>query len=164
MNPDALAGLKEIHLPPPVGWWPPAPGWWLLGLLALLLAWGSFRWVKRRRRRGALGREAKAELAALQQRYRETGDAKALAEGLSRLLRRVALSCFPAERVAGLTGEAWLRFLDEALGEADRPFEKGAGRALIEAPYRPGMELEADSLLELAARWIGRVSRGGCHA
>ena len=27
---DPLAELRDIHLPPEIGWWPPAYGWWIL--------------------------------------------------------------------------------------------------------------------------------------
>ena len=32
---DPLAELRDIHLPPEIGWWPPAYGWWIL-ITALL--------------------------------------------------------------------------------------------------------------------------------
>lgn len=164
MRPDTLAELREIHLPPPVSWWPPAPGWWLLaGLLvafALLLA----VWWRRRHRQGALARQARAELARVRRHYQEKRDPRVMARELSRLLRRVAISCFPREQVAGLTGEAWLEFLDRALGERESPFRQGVGRVLVEAPYAVGVRIEAEPLLELVARWIEKVTRGCGHA
>ena len=30
MQIDPLAQLRDIHLPPPISWWPLAPGWWIL--------------------------------------------------------------------------------------------------------------------------------------
>ena len=32
---NPLVNLKDIHLPPPVPFWPPAPGWWILALLLI---------------------------------------------------------------------------------------------------------------------------------
>jgi len=60
---EALSGLKDIHLPPPVGWWPPAPGWWLLAALGLLVLYSAWRIWRKRRRRRALHDEALAEQA-----------------------------------------------------------------------------------------------------
>ena len=160
---EALSGLKDIHLPPAVGWWPPAPGWWLLAGLLLLLLFLTWRaWVRRRRRR-ALHDEALAELAAIRSDYSSSGDAQRLARELSRLLRRVAISRFPREEVAGLVGEDWLAFLDRAFhGEG---FARGPGRILVEAPYRPGSrEPDADALFELVRRWLEAVTREGGHA
>ena len=30
MQIDPLSQLRDIHLPPPISWWPLAPGWWML--------------------------------------------------------------------------------------------------------------------------------------
>lgn len=30
MQIDPLSQLRDIHLPPPISWWPLAPGWWIL--------------------------------------------------------------------------------------------------------------------------------------
>ena len=110
MNPDPLTQLRDYHLPDPVSWWPPAPGWWLLALL-LLLALAAVLRLLRRRRRLAPRRSAQRELQALKNAHSTDGDDTALVQGLSRLLRRFALARFPRKQVAGLTGEAWLRFL-----------------------------------------------------
>ena len=32
---NPLVNLKDIHLPPPVSFWPPAPGWWILAVLLI---------------------------------------------------------------------------------------------------------------------------------
>ncbi len=160
---EALSGLKDIHLPPPVGWWPPAPGWWLLAALGLLVLYSAWRIWRKRRRRRALHDEALAELAAIRASYSSSGDPRRLARELSRLLRRVAISRFPREEVAGLVGDDWLAFLDRAF-DGDG-FARGPGRILVEAPYRSGsQELDADALFELVRRWLEAVTREGGHA
>src|SRR5690606_35110615 len=58
MTPDSSTlPLRDIHLPPPVGWWPPAPGWWILAGV-LLLAIGAALVLRRAHRRRALRRAA----------------------------------------------------------------------------------------------------------
>jgi hypothetical protein len=151
---DPLADLRGYHLPEAVSWWPPAPGWWLLALLALVLAaWGAVR-LARRYRRGAPERAARRELMELRAAFAREQDAAALARGLSRLLRRYTLARFPQCRVAGLSGEEWLAFLD-AQGGGEQ-FRRGPGRLLAEAPYRPDPQLPADDLAALVEAWISR--------
>lgn len=154
MNPDAdpLAGLRDIQVPDPVPFWPPAPGWWLV--LASLLIVGLFIFVYHRRRRGDPRRAALAELKRIEIAHRNSDDTNALVADLSTLLRRYALARFPAEDVAGLTGKAWLNFLDRTGGAG--AFTKGPGRALTTAPYRPGEALEAGPLLALVENWVRR--------
>ena len=52
---------------------------------------------------------------------------------------------------AGLTGEAWLQWLDLALGDAR--FSAGAGRLLIDGPYRPQAREGVDELLALCRKF-----------
>lgn len=145
--------LRDIHLPDPVGWWPPAPGWWLLTALILLLV-GGFLGLRRRYRHRRYRRLALRELERLEQL-----PPAELAAGLSRLLRRAALCHFPRGECAGLSGEAWLAFLDRPF--ADNPFSEGAGRCLLEAPYRPATEIDSRALIELARRWIKQLPPAG---
>ncbi|MDX1515354.1 MAG: DUF4381 domain-containing protein [Woeseiaceae bacterium] len=133
MDPSQLP-LRDLHLPEPTGWWPPAPGWWLLAALALAaLAWLLHRW-RERRRHSAARRFALQQLAAAVDAYGRHGSAVQLGAELSEILRRTMLAYAPRDEVAGLTGEAWLAWLDRDL---DKPhFTAGDGRPLIEWPYR----------------------------
>lgn len=144
--------LRDIHLPEPVGFWPLAPGWWLLIFTALTCGLLLIpRW--RRSRTRSVIKLALRELATLETRAGLSPQETCL--HLSILLRRVCLSLYPRERVAGLAGDDWLIFLDQAFSEPR--FMTGIGRQLIEAPYRSGAELTPDdltALLTLSRDWL----------
>lgn len=151
MDPQKLP-LRDIHLPEPVSWWPPAPGWWLLLALAAA-AIALAIWLRRRpRRRTAPRRLALRELQQIRAAYAQHGDPRRLVRELSVLLRRSAISLFPRAETAGLTGEAWLGFLDRVLG--DGRFSHGVGRELLSAPYRRAAEIDAEALLALCQEWV----------
>ncbi len=147
--------LRDIHLPEPVSWWPPAPGWWGLAVLILLLV-GLLFLGRVLYRRGQLRREARQALQAIESRYKIHQNDQQLAADLSTLLRRVALSCSPRAEVAGLTGDAWLDFLDRGVAGSrfHKAFSTGVGRALVEAPYRAAVKIEGAALLKLCAAWV----------
>ncbi|MBI1195228.1 MAG: DUF4381 family protein [Gammaproteobacteria bacterium] len=146
-----LSQLRDIHLPAPVPWWPPAPGWWAVAaatLLTVALAWILYR----RHRQNRWRRSALAALALVRESLPEhqTGQ-------LSVLLRRVAISRFPRQEVAGLTGQDWLAFLDRTLDGGDA-FRAGAGRVLIHGPYRRNeTPVDPTDLTALCERWIRRL-------
>ena len=142
--------LRDLHLPEAIGWWPLAPGWWgviaiaLIGLGFLLRAW------LRARARGAARRYALGELKQIVQQYEERKDPVAFGTEVSALLRRTMLAYAPRLDVAGLTGEAWLQWLDRDL--AQPVFSKGPGRQIIELPYcRPGSEIAVEDMHRLVA-------------
>jgi hypothetical protein len=159
MSPDPLAGLRDYHLPEAVSWWPPAPGWWLLLALLLVLTGALGWWLFRRHRRRAAARQAMRELEHMRSRLVEDRDIAGFVRGLSTLLRRYVLAAFPGRPVAGLTGEAWLTFLDANGGGGQ--FRDGPGRQLVEAPYRPAAQVQADALAELVRDWIRRNREPG---
>ena len=147
--------LRDIHLPPAPPWWPPAPGWWLL-LGAALAGVALWFWWRRRARESALA-AARRELQALRDRA-SNADAVIVLQQISVLLRRLALSEFPRREIAGVTGEAWLDFLDRPL--SGRPFSTGPGRVLLDGPYRPKMKgVEIALLLELSEQWIAALAK-----
>ncbi len=165
MNPgqgkNVLLELRDIHMPPDVSWWPPAVGWWIVGgvLLALLIL-GPFlyRWI----RRATVRSQALNELEGLKRAYQETGDVREMAQGLSILLKRVALVRFGRRRVAHLHGADWLEFLRATGGE----FSGHLGEILANAPYLPPRafrqaEVDGATLAALAEKWIRRVTRPG---
>jgi hypothetical protein len=120
----------------------------LLGLL-LLLAVGAL-WIRVWYRRGSLGRAARSALERVFADHRRHGDPQRLLRELSVLLRRIALSYFPRARVASLSGEAWLDFLDQALVGSAAPdgFRGGPGRVLAEGPFAPSPGAVDASALE----------------
>lgn len=153
MNP--LDALKDIHAAPDPGIWPLAPGWWaLLALLVLAGLLGVYLW--RRYRRYCRQREVLHEFEAVYLRYQSNPDAGRLAAGLHRLVRRLMLAS-GAHQQLGLTGEAFLRFLDA--GVDDAPFSNGVGRALVDAPYRPQADIDAEALYHTVMAWADRQVR-----
>ncbi|MCG6896841.1 MAG: DUF4381 domain-containing protein [Thiocapsa sp.] len=172
---DPLGQLRDWHPPPPVHWWPPAPGWWVLAGLILLGGVWLVRLWWRRHTAGAPARAALRELAALRSSAQPDSDLRAFVAAISGLLRRLALADFPRDQVAGLTGSAWLDFLDATGGGGG--FRHGPGRALVEAGYRAAPDgcqwLDREALADLASTWMrthrskpfgwsgGSVIRGG---
>ncbi|MBF0271878.1 MAG: DUF4381 domain-containing protein [Magnetococcales bacterium] len=157
--PDAPLPLRDIHLPDPISWWPPAWGWWAVTLTLLLLI-ASWLLLRHRIKRQRLRASALAELSRIRQRHALHQDPRLLATELSALLRRVSLLRHPRHEVAGLSGEAWLIFLDRGLqdrGLQGSPFSQGEGRVLISAPFEPDPRVNADALLELCKHWIRNI-------
>lgn len=158
LMPHQQLDLKDIVLPDPVSWWPPAPGWWLL-LIAFALVIGLIvNYLKQRRlRRYAPRAIALNAMQQLAMRYAEDKNTLTLVRDVSALLRRVAISVYPRADCAGLTGEAWLAFLDSHANQTVR--EKtfvDHGRVLIDAPYREKsiQDHEVQDLIALASDWI----------
>jgi hypothetical protein len=154
MNPTLDAAqlpLRDIHLPAPVGWWPPAPGWWLIAALAIAAGVvAALRWRRTRSRRTALRSIARA-IAALD---RGEDPAQCL-QRLSVLLRRFAMTVGDAAAVAGLSGEAWLEYLNGRC--PDGGFAGESGRRMLAASYRPPSNVTRDEALEfgrLCSTWV----------
>ncbi len=141
--------LHDIHLPVPISWWPPALGWWILSGLLLLIPffiWGLRRFRQRRRMRHI----------ALQKLEKLAGFPETeLLTALSRLLRQAAIAHFPQQDCAGLSGQAWLEFLDRPFH--DHPFTTGIGSCLSDAPYRPEVQIDTVALINLCHRWLKKL-------
>jgi hypothetical protein len=151
---DPLASLRAYHLPDPIGWWPPAPGWWLLLILLSIVVGASIGWLLRRRARTAAARRASRELSRLRHELAVGKDTTQFMRELSKLLRRYALAVFPRHRVAALTGDDWLLFLDAHGGNGQ--FRHGPGRQLLDAPYRPRVTAPMEQVASLVEDWIAR--------
>ncbi len=153
-DPASLSNLQDIVMPQAVSWWPLAPGWYVIGALLLVFAvWATLRSL-RRYRRNAYRRQALQELQALGAAGDLETRGQALAD-IAELLRRVALTAYPRRRIVGLTGEAWLAFLNET-GGGDA-FSRGSGRLLVSGVYRTSGDYPVESLREvlaLARGWV----------
>ncbi len=169
MNPvsELLAGLRDIHLPAAVSWWPPAPLWWWLSAAvpaAAALAMVVAAVLRRRRQRNeslSACRLALRELGVLRRRFFTGGDARDLLAGLSTLLRRTAISLSSRGEAAALTGEAWLGWLDARAGR--ELFSRGAARAIADAPYRPSSDADARAVLSACETWLALMSQTEEH-
>lgn len=154
MEPSQLP-LRNIHLPDPIGWWPVAPGWWILMAMAvLLIVFSSWWW--RRMRRFAIKKYAVREFFRLKNDPNLTSQQRI--EILSALLRRICISIYPREQVASLTGQDWLNFLNRQLN--DGRFTEGAGKLLVEAPYRKDMDCDLTALLRICEDWLEALPPG----
>ena len=140
---DKLLSLEPLDLPAEPGWWPLPPFAWLviggaLSFLLIVVALVAWRYVRNRVKRKAL---RQLELIARNQ------DVSAL----DTLLRRLALTYYPRRDVAGLTGEAWLRWLDGHLA---------APRFLSLAPHWQAALYQGRPLDESA--WQACLDAGRC--
>jgi hypothetical protein len=146
---DPLAGLRDIHLPEPVSWWPPAPGWWLAVFVSLACLVLLMNFLRRRVRQNRYRRVALKKLASLED---HGSDMARVLEEISAILRRVAIQAYGRERVVPLTGDAWLDFLDKT--GRTTAFSSGAARVLGPDLYRPSVEADIDQVRKIAAGWI----------
>ncbi|WP_108663625.1 DUF4381 domain-containing protein [Acuticoccus kandeliae] len=144
---DYINRLAEPPVPAPVPLTPETGGWVVLAILLALALLALVWWVVRRRRANAYRRAALIALAA-------AGDDPA---EIAAILRRTALAAWPRTRVASLTGEAWLGFLDASGG--DGAFKAGPGRAIVEAPFRADAA-PAPGLAEAAEQWVRHHRHG----
>jgi len=156
-DPASLQNLNDIVMPATVGWWPLATGWYVLsGLLLLTLVWYGYRsiqrWLHNRYRRAAL-----AELQLLKDRVDNAGDRNASLRQIPVLLKRAALSVYPRDEVASLSGKDWRQFLNSKL---KRPlFTESIGETLDKTAYGTGDLHDIDphavaSLLDVSRLWL----------
>lgn len=136
----SLNDLHDIVSPEPISWWPLAPGWWwLLGALVVAAIWLGWR-VRRRYREGAYRRAALSELEQMEDGISE----------IPGLLKRVALVAYSRTQVASLTGDAWVRFLNDkapAVSFEDAWFRMAHGEVAANVE-------DTANLREQAAAWI----------
>lgn len=139
--PPELAGLHDIVLPAPVSYVPATVGWaagaLLIGAVAVWIGvWRFRKWRANAYRRHALAEFARLE--ALLERPETRGRALA---AFAPLVKRTALAFLPRDEVASLSGEPWLRVLDETGPAA--AFVDGPGRILEEVAFRDAAHREA---------------------
>ncbi len=159
MNPTP--DLRDIHLPEAISWWPPASGWWIIAALLILAICLTLLWLARRHRRLSVQRLALRELEQIEH-HCQNADNACFIEAISALLRRVAISVGPRSEAAGLTGQQWLRHLDELAGEPY--FNNDLGQRLIQAAYQADPDIDTDALLKTSRSWILQISRRDRHA
>lgn len=136
---DSLVGLlnqlAEVPDPAPVSMVPQTAGWLvLLAVVLVVLAWWGWRLWQHY--------HANAYRRAALKALRASGDDPAV---ILNILKRVALVAYGRRRVAGLSGAAWVAFLEETGGGAWG--QSAFARAVYQkAPAAADPELRASAL------------------
>ncbi|GLO62794.1 hypothetical protein MACH09_33020 [Vibrio sp. MACH09] len=145
--------LQSIHLPEPPTFWPVAWGWWSLlaaAILLILVIVGTWRWRKNRLR------AKKAALALL------TLEKSTLTpSGAMEIVRQAVLSYYPRSRVAHLSGDKWLQFLDSQVSSAI--FSSNQSQWL-EALYQKESHFDREEMIKQCDHWLTTAlppKRGG---
>ena len=149
--------LQDIHLPESASFWPLALGWWLLiAVVVVLIAWLIVKVLKRIKQRKYRAKIF-SKFDVLEKKLKTKPSNAVIAE-INTLLRQLAVTYYPRNKIASLTGGDWLHFLDQSGGT--QGFSRGAGRILIEAPYRLEKEVEnlnIKELIPLIRSWARKV-------
>jgi len=153
---DQQLQLHDIHLPDDPNMWPLAIGWWILIVLAVILICLLFLKLKKYLYLKKHKRMLRNEYDVLEKKLSTAPDKSLIAE-TNVLLRRLALAYYPEQNIASLTGSDWLTFLDGSGNTHD--FSRGAGRILIDAPYRSSQleNYNGDEFIPLIRNWVNRT-------
>ncbi len=153
-----LSGLRDIHTVPKPPFFPPAIGWWIvlciiLGVFILGAIWYRFFY-----------QSSKQYALRLLKRIAHS-DAATIATGkeIGKLLKRVALVCFPRADVAGLSGDAWAAFLYENGGHT---LSREQTKFIADSAYMPiekTVAIDEKKLYTATGQWIRFVYKKGCH-
>ena len=149
---NPLLNLKDIHLPPPVSFWPPAPGWWVLVVLLISSLFICGVWFYRQHKKRKPKNEALKILKDLQTTHKNSHDDLASLRNLSNLIRRTALTYYKNDTVASLQGYAWLEFLDKT-GKT-KEFSQGVGKVLGNEVFKRKVNPDMNALFLLVKKWI----------
>ncbi|KQY33855.1 DUF4381 domain-containing protein [Rhizobium sp. Root483D2] len=150
----ALESLKDIAVPQPVSWMPQTWGWALAAiLLALAVTIVLIRWV-RHYRANAYRREALLLLDGLEKDLNGTATRDQALRALAAILKRVAIAGWSRAEVAGLSGSAWVAFLNEH-GEGGHALNALLDDGEYQKDSNAGT-LASSDILAAARTWIRR--------
>ncbi|MEH6609726.1 MAG: DUF4381 domain-containing protein [Halioglobus sp.] len=154
MNPqDPLAALNPLREPELIGWWPLAPGWWLvIALLLMVLAVVAFLLWRRYQRR-AYRRQALRQLESIALDFRQTDNQHAYLESINQLLKATAISAYPRQEVAAISGEPWLQLLNTTMGKKRESHAFSAAFAHASYQAQPDA-MDTEALHNSASIWI----------
>ncbi|CAM2975480.1 DUF4381 domain-containing protein [Vibrio mytili] len=136
--------LEPLMLPNAPDWFPLAWGWWALltGIIFILLSvCFYYKWRKKRLR---------AKKTALRLLTTSTNTPSSALE----ILRQAALSYFPREVIAPLTGTAWYEFLDKQTDENRFVDKQQQWQAAL---YQKSDQEQHQSLVDDCTFWINHA-------
>jgi hypothetical protein len=153
MNPlvEQLHDIEGLDL---ISWWPLAIGWWVVIMIGLFIFCASVYFLVYILKT-SWKKDAFQKLTRLEKELSET-TARETVMDLSEYLRRIALQRFSRKECAGLTGQAWLKWLTTN-DPKNFDWEK-KGNLLIEVPYAPAnislSVKQIKDLIQAVRRWV----------
>ncbi len=149
---NVLSQLKDIDLPAAVSIFPLATGWWIV-LFSLAVATVIFiLWKVGFLANLQFKREAYKQLQKIETEFSAQKNTPSALNEISILLKKICLKKYPTVEVASLTGEAWLRFLDQTNKTHD--FTHGIGKALNFDRFKKQSQANIPELITLVKKWI----------
>lgn len=150
---ELLAKLKDVHLPPEVSWWPLAIGWWILiGLfVTVLIAIAIQRHLKAKKFR--LSKLAIQELEKI-----KSSEARNWLMQLEVLLKRASLAHFPKSKVASLTHDSWIRFLQNT---GENIWDDHSLLLLKDSVYQDLSKIPSthrDTIFSQSEQWLSQIA------
>lgn len=144
----ALKDFAEVVPPDSISWLPQTAGWLWLAVAALSFAaynaWRALKhWYRNRYRR-----EAIARLQALA----GTSEPADRVADINRILKITALVAYSRERVAKLSGESWVNFLNQQCEQP--PFNREHRELLANSVYRCQESGQPQQLMQASLQWI----------
>ncbi len=150
--------LRDIHLPDPVSWFPPAIGWWLLAAFAVFMVL-LIRWLLRISSRPRLKQRARDQIEFVVVTYLEQQDEQDLVQQLSVTLKRIGMSYFERNRIAGASGVPWLKQLNGLVKQQCRLSDEQL-ELLSLAPYQQPPQVskaQATQLVDSVRQWASAL-------
>lgn len=148
--------LRDIHLPDVSLWWPPASGWWILAILvafALYYLPALFRWWRRK----SIKKMSLGEIKRIRHGLEKSADEHRALQDLSILLRRTVMSYCGRDSSANLSGDNWIRQLQQLAGESC--FSAEQSEWLSNGQYRPESRCEIKPMIDSCENWIRALPR-----
>lgn len=159
---DAIANelkqLKDLALPEPISWFPHTWAWFsLFAVIVCALVYVLFKWFHRYRA-NAYRREALEALERFDEQLPQSNDAVSASQQVAQLLKRVALVSWPRAKVARLSGDEWVTFMQQ---HSPEKIDTALGTCIGNDEYRgelPPLKLSRwkSSLIPSAREWIRR--------
>lgn len=148
---DALAQLRDIHLPEQIGWWPLASGWYVLMMFAVLSVIALVYYFYKKHLNSLPKKKALELLKTYALQYEKDRNTQLASARISELLRRVALVYYPRTQVASIHGDGWIDFLNQTGKDVDFTPVKSM---LLDSPFKTSETVNLKPLINRAEQWI----------